>query len=185
MSDHKKLTKDLPILKDDGKSDHLLHKKMSQISLPNQDDIFLNLERLDTFRIVLYFFPMTGRPDKKLPDNWNIIPGAKGCTLQTCSIRDNYDNLVRLNALPIGVSTQRTIDLKEMTQRLLIPYDILSDESLKLMKELDLPSFSINEKTYFKRLTLILEKSIIKKVFYPIYNPDKHIVEILEWLKIN
>ena len=185
MSDHKKFIKDLPILEDDWKSDHLLDKKISQISLPNQDDFQLKLERFDTFRIVLYFFSMTGRPDKKLPDNWNIIPGAKGCTLQTCSIRDNYDNLMRLNALPIGVSTQSTLDLKEMTQRLSIPYDVLSDESLKLMTELDLPSFSISKKTYFKRLTLILEKSIIKKVFYPIYHPEKHINEVLEWLKIN
>ena len=120
----------------------LKNKNFPNISLPNQDDILLNLHRQDTFRMVLYFYPMTGRPDRPLPDNWNNIPGAKGCTIQTCSFRDNYDEIISLNAVPIGISSQSVDDNKEMTSRLKVPYDVLSDEKLELSKELNIPTFS-------------------------------------------
>jgi peroxiredoxin len=179
MSDNHKLT----IPEDDGAANHLKNISIPKISLPNQDGHFLHLDRSDTFRIVLYFFPMTGRPDKPLPNNWNNIPGAKGCTIQACSFRDNYDEIISLNAVPIGISTQ-TIDYnKEMTTRLKIPFDVLSDEQLKLKTTINLPIFLIKNKYYFKRLTLVIEKNIIKKVFYPIYPVNKHIDEILKWLK--
>jgi peroxiredoxin len=128
---------------------------------------------------------MTGRPDRPLPDNWNDIPGAKGCTLQTCTIRDNYDQLISLNAVPIGISSQTVDDNKEMTTRLRVPFDVLSDEKLELKSALDLPTFSIKDKLYLKRATIIIENKIIKKVFYPIFTVDKHINEIVEWLKEN
>ena len=185
MTDFSNLPINSLVPENEDETNHLNNTRISNISLPNQDGSLLRLDRPDTFRIVLYFFPMTGHPDRPLPDNWNNISGAKGCTLQTCSFRDNYDELVILNALPIGVSTQSINDLKEMTSRLKVPYDILSDENLMLKNELSLPSFLIKDKVYLKRLTLIIEKTIIKKVFYPIYSPDKHIIEILEWLKKN
>ena len=116
------------ILENDGVMDTLKNKNFPNISLPNQDGNLLNLHRLDTFRMVLYFYPMTGRPDRPLPDNWNNIPGAKGCTIQTCSFRDNYDEIISLNAVPIGISSQSVDDNKEMTGRLKVPYDVLSDE---------------------------------------------------------
>tara|TARA_Y100001960_G_C14356634_1_gene672224 strand:- start:291 stop:677 length:387 start_codon:yes stop_codon:yes gene_type:complete len=128
---------------------------------------------------------MTGRPDRSLPINWNLIPGAKGCTLQTCSFRDKYDEIISLNTVPIGVSTQSIEDLKEMTTRLSVPFDILSDADLKLKNLLNLPTFSIKEKIYIKRLTLVIEKNLIKKVFYPIFPPENHINELIEWLKTN
>jgi len=185
MTDYSKLPTDFKIPKNDGEANHLINTTISNISLPNQDGNLLRLDRLDTFRIVLYFFSMTGRPDSLLPENWNNIPGARGCTLQTCTFRDNYDELVGLNALPIGVSTQNINDLKEMTSRLNVPFDVLSDDNLLLKNELKLPSFSIKEKVYLKRLTVIIEKTVIKKVFYPIYHSDKHIDEVLKWLKEN
>jgi len=120
-----------------------------------------------------------------LPNNWNNIPGAKGCTIQTCSFRDNYDQLICLNAVPIGISTQDIYDNKEMTTRLNVPYDVLSDEKLKLGNELNIPTFSVDSKIFLKRITLIVEKKIIKKVFYPVNNINKHIEEILKWLKEN
>ena len=163
----------------------LKNKNFPNISLPNQDGNLLNLDRLDTFRMVLYFYPMTGRPDRPLPNNWNNIPGAKGCTIQTCSFRDNYDQLICLNAVPIGISTQDIYDNKEMTTRLNVPYDVLSDEKLKLGNELNIPTFSVDSKIFLKRITLIVEKKIIKKVFYPVNNINKHIEEILKWLKEN
>ncbi len=163
----------------------LKNKNFPDISLPNQDGNLLNLHRLDTFRMILYFYPMTGRPDRPLPKNWNNIPGAKGCTVETCLFRDKYDEIITLNAIPIGISTQDVDDNKEMTSRLKIPYDVLSDEKLELSNELNIPTFSVDSKIFLKRITLIIEKKIIKKVFYPINDINKHIEEVLKWLKEN
>ena len=163
----------------------LKNNNFPNISLPNQDGNLLNLDRLDTFRMVLYFYPMTGRPDKPLPNNWNNIPGAKGCTIQTCLFRDNYDEIIGLNAVPIGISTQDVDYNKEMSSRLKIPHDVLSDARLELRNELSIPTFSVDSKFFFKRITLIVEKKIIKKVFYPINDINKHIEDVLKWLKQN
>ena len=180
-----KLPDDLPIPEDDGACNHLTNYTIPPISLPNQDGILLKLNRLDTFRIVLYCYPMTGRPDRPLPNNWDSIPGARGCTSQTCNFRDNYDELVSLNAIPIGVSTQTVDDLKEMVARLGVTYDVVSDINLSFAKKLNLPTFVIDEKVFLKRTTLIIEKSVIKKFFYPIFPPNKHINEVIKWLKTN
>ena len=174
-----------PIPENDGASKHLEKSSIPSISLPNQEGNYLRLDRIDTFRMILYFFPMTGRPDMPLPQNWNKIPGANGCTLQTCKFRDNYDDLIGLNAVPIGISTQSVNYNKEMTNRLSVPFDVLSDEKLELKNALSLPSFLVEDKIYLKRLTLIVEKKIVKKVFYPIYPIDKHIDGVLKWLKEN
>ena len=180
-----KLPDDLPIPEDDGACNHLTNFTIPPISLPNQDGNLLRLNRLDTFRLVLYCYPMTGRPDRPLPPNWDSIPGARGCTPQTCNFRDNYDEIVSLNAIPIGVSTQPVDDLKEMVTRLGVTYDVVSDINLKFAEKLNLPTFVIDDIVFLKRTTLIIEKSVIKKVFYPIFPPNKHIHEVIEWLKIN
>jgi peroxiredoxin len=169
---------------DDGCT-HLLDSSIPDISLPTQNGNLLKLKRLDTFRLVIFCFPMTGHPDRPLPDNWDMIPGARGCTPQTCSFRDNYDELIKINALPIGLSTQSTEDLKEMTTRLHVPFDIVSDQQLLFTSSLNLPTFSINDKKFIKRLTLIVDQSVIKYVFYPIFPSDMHIFEVLDWLKKN
>ena len=116
-----------PKPQNDGKADHLLNKFLPEISLKNQQGNLLKIKRSDTFRLILYFYPMTGNPNISLPKNWNQTPGAIGCTVETCNFRDNYEELIKLNALPIGISTQTTAYIKEMTDRLVIPYDILSD----------------------------------------------------------
>ncbi len=170
---------------DDGGCNHLLNAKIPVLSLPNQDGNLLNLNRSDTFHLVIYFFPMTGHPNKPLPDNWNEIPGARGCTIQTCSFRDNYYKFTALNAIPIGISTQTVDEIKEMTIRLKVPYDILSDEKLELTNEINLPKFKIGTKYYIKRLTLIVKESVIKHVFYPIFPPDLHFKEVIKWLEEN
>lgn len=128
---------------------------------------------------------MTGNPNKPLPTNWNDIPGAKGCTPQTCSIRDNYEELIKLNAIPIGLSTQSLEDINEMVLRLGVQYDVLSDYNFELLNLLHLPYFEVDNFKFIKRLTLIIENSIIQKVFYPIYPPELHINEILNWLQKN
>ena len=184
MNSHK-LPKELPIPLDDGASNHLKNYNIPALSLPNQDGNTLKLNRLDTFRIVLYCYSMTGSPDRPLPINWNKIPGAKGCTLENCSIRDNYDEILTLNAIPIGISTQSVDDIKEMVTRLKINHDILSDINLEFTNKLNLPTFNIDSRVFLKRMTLIIEKSIIKKIFYPIFPSDKHVYEVIKWLKRN
>ena len=180
-----KLPANLPIPEDDGSCKHLLGQIIPNISLPNQDGIYLKLRRDVSFRIVLYCYPMTGKPGKPLPSNWDDIPGARGCTPQTYSFRDHYDDLVKYNAIPIGLSTQQIPELKEMVTRLNVPYDVVSDCDLKFANLMNLPTFKIGEKVFIKRLTLIIEKTIIKKVFYPIFPPDLHIKDVLNWLKTN
>ena len=179
------LPKNLPKPLDDGASKHLLGKILPDISLPNQDNRTLSLNRKDTFRVVIYCYPMTGNPRKPLPSNWNNIPGARGCTPQTCSFRDSYDELLRQNAVPVGITTQSVEEIKEMTTRLLVPYDVLSDQHLMLVNSLKLPTFEIDDRVFIKRLTLIVEKSLIKHVFYPVFPPDLHVNEVIEWLKKN
>ena len=179
------LPDNLPLPINDGGCDHLTNKSIPNIALPNQDGNLLKLNRTDTFRLVIYCYPMTGRPDKPLPEKWDNIPGAIGCTPQTCSFRDSYDDFITLNAIPIGLSTQSVDDIKEMTTRLLVPYDVVSDKGLNFINQLKLPTFNIDSKVYIKRMTMIVEKSIIKKVFYPVFPPDIHVKDIIEWLKKN
>ncbi len=183
--DDRKYTKDHLVSSNNDICNELKGKLLPIISLKNQNSNLLKLNRYDTFRLVIYFYSMTGHPKKKLPENWNNIPGARGCTLQNCSFRDNYENFIKLNSLPIGISTQSIEEIKEMTNRLCIKYDILSDLDLHCTNQLSLPTFSIKNKTFIKRLTLIVEKNIIKQVFYPIVSIDKHINEVMEWLKKN
>ena len=179
------LPSNLPVPKDDGACKHLLNLTLPNISLANQSGNLLQLNRKDTFRIVLYCFPMTGHPEKSLPPGWNDIPGARGCTPENCSFRDNYDELVKLNALPIGITSQSIEDIKEMVRRLKINFDILSDYNLSFAKSLKLPTFSVDSAVYIKRLTLIVDNYKIVKVFYPVFPSDKHINDVLNWLKEN
>ena len=179
------LPKNLPIPQDDGKCKHLLNLKLPNIALPNQDGNLLKLNRSDTFRLIIYCYPMTGNPERLLPKNWNNIPGARGCTAQTCSFRDNYDKFTSLNAIPIGISTQTVVEIKEMTKRLFVSYDVLSDEKLILAKLIKIPTFQIGTKKYFKRVTMIVEKSLIKHIFYPIFPPNLHFKDVIKWLKSN
>ena len=181
--DDTKLRKDQLIPENDNTCNYLLNKSLPKISLPNQEGNLLKLYRSDTFRLVIYFYPLTGSPKKKLPNNWENIPGTSGCTLENCIFRDNYENLIQLNALPIGISTQSIEDIKEMTLRLGIQFDILSDFKQELTKVFSLPTFEVEKKVYLKSLTIIVEKNIVKKVFYPINSVNKHIQEIIKWLR--
>ena len=163
----------------------LLNLVIPDISLLNQDGNFLKLKREDTFRLVIFFFSLTGNPIKSLPKNWNNISGASGCTLENCKFRDSYDKFIINNAIPVGVSSQSSDDLKEMTLRLNIPYDVLSDQNLNLASALGIPTFSVDNRTFIKRITLIVDKCTIKNVFYPILDTNKHVTEVMKWLKEN
>ena len=128
---------------------------------------------------------MTGNPNKTLPKNWDSIPGARGCTSEACSFRDAHDDFITRNAVPVGLCTQSVSDIKEMTARLLIPYDVVSDEHLNFVSQLQLPTFKVENKVYIKRLTLIVENSIIKHFFYPVFPLNLHVKEVLQWLDSN
>ena len=159
--DDTKIIKDQPIPENDRSIDHLQGKILPKIALLNQNGNLLKLNRSDTFRLVIYFYSLTGHPKKKLP------------------------KFIELNSLPIGISTQNVDDIKEMTVRLGIQYDVLSDFNLECVNQLSLPTFSINNDIFIKRLTIVVEKNIIVKVFFPIFSINKHVNDVLLWLKEN
>ena len=183
--DDTKFIKDQLISENHYTCKYLENTKFPSLSLPNQNGNLLKLNRSDTFRLVLYFYSLTGHPEKKLPRGWSQIQGAQGCTLENCMFRDNYGKFIEFNSIPIGITTQNVEDIKEMTSRLGIQYDILSDTNLECVNKLSLPTFSVDNNIYIKRLTIIVEKNIITKVFFPIFSIDKHVNDLFKWLKEN
>ena len=128
---------------------------------------------------------MTGKPGEPLPPGWDAIPGARGCTPETCGFRDHYQEMTALGAEVLGISTQSPEEQREMVDRLHVPYEVLSDSGLALTRALNLPHFTIEGRTFIKRLTLILRQGRIVHVFYPIFPPNAHADEVLSWLSKN
>ncbi len=178
------LPTDLPVPVDDGAAAHLIGMTMPPISLSSTSDQKVELSSFAK-RLVLYFYPMTGRPDTPLPDGWDQIPGARGCTPQSCAFKDHYAELQELGAEVFGVSTQSTAYQQEAVNRLHLPFALLSDEHLALTKALSLPTFVVEGKTLIKRLTLIIEEGKIVKVFYPVFPSDRNAGDVVQWLKEN
>jgi peroxiredoxin len=176
------LPANLPRPKDDGGARHLQGMAMPDLELPSTSNRRVNLSTVNAPRIVLYAYPMTGRPDRTLPRGWDDIPGARGCTPETCGFRDHHKALAKLHAEVFGVSTQSTEYQQEMVKRLEVPFEVLSDERFALTRALRLPTFTVEGMTLLKRLTLVINKGRIEHVFYPVFPPDKHAVEIIAWL---
>jgi peroxiredoxin len=128
---------------------------------------------------------MTGQTGTPLPDRWDEIPGARGCTPQSCAFRDHYQELNDLGAQVFGLSTQSTEYQIEVKMRLHLPFEILSDCDLNLANALKLPIFEIEGKQLIKRITLIVEDAKIVKVLYPVFPPDKNVNEVIDWLQEN
>lgn len=183
MSNYNNLPKNLPIPKDDGACNHLMGIKIPNIVLLNQKNQEKNLYSYQKKTQVFYFYPMTGKPNIPLPIGWDAIAGARGCTPQALSFQKKQKELHILNAEAIGVSSQNPQDLAELSTRLELKQELLSDQNLKLTNLLSLPTFKIEEVIYIKRLTLIAQKGIIVKCFYPIFPSDKNIFEVLNWLQ--
>ncbi|HEV3036960.1 MAG TPA: peroxiredoxin [Candidatus Angelobacter sp.] len=179
------LPENLPAPADDGACRHLPGMQMPSLRLQSTAGRSLNLAEIEAPTIVLYFYPMTGKPGEPLPPGWDTIPGARGCTPETCSFRDHYEEMKKLKAEVLGVSTQTIEDQREMVGRLHVPYEVLSDSELALTRALNLPTFEIDQKVFIKRLTLILRKRHIAHVFYPIFPPNAHADEVLAWLSRN
>ena len=182
MTTLSELPKDLPVPYDDGACAHLQGMHLPELSLASTHGELITLSTL-TGTTVIYIYPMTGRPDTPLPVGWDQIPGARGCTPQSCSFRNHYSELHSLNAQVYGLSTQATSYQQEAVERLHLPFALLSDESLELVKALSLPTLQIEGKTLIKRITLICENGKIVKVFYPVFPPDKNAKDVISYLK--
>ncbi len=176
------LPHDLPRPVDDGAAAHLEGAMLPDVALPATDGQRVHLATLPG-RFVLYIYPMTGRPGVPLPDNWDAIPGARGCTAQACSFRDHHAELQSLNVGVFGLSVQSTEDQREARDRLHLPFQLLSDSALQLKRLLRLPTFTAGGREFYKRLTLIVENGRIVKVFYPVFPPDRNADDVLAWLR--
>jgi len=179
------LPKGLPVPQDDGACAHLPGLTLPPIALQSTAGRRVNVSQL-AGRTVLYFYPRTGKPDQEMPAGWNEIPGARGCTPQSCAFRDHFDELKRAGASHVyGLSTQDTAYQREAAVRLHLPFELLSDEKLELAGALRLPTFEVAGMTLIKRLTLIVDDGVISKVFYPVFPPDANAADVERWLSAN
>lgn len=183
LHDPTQLPVDLPVPQDDGAARHLVGAKLPRIALPATDGSSVDLSAL-AGRTVVYVYPRTGRPGQPLPTGWDGIPGARGCTPQSCGFRDHFAQLKRLGVKQLyGLSTQ-TIDYqREAVERLHLPFAILSDEDLKLTRALKLPSFEVDGMTLIKRMAWVIDDAVVTKVFYPVFPPDKSAEDVVAWIQ--
>jgi peroxiredoxin len=176
------LPPDLPVPVDDGGCAHLTGLRVPSLVLAGTDGATVDLSALPGTSVV-YAYPRTGRPDEEPPDGWNQIPGARGCTPESCGFRDHFADLRAVGARVFGFSTQTTDYQREAVERLHLPFPILSDADLRFVGALRLPTFDVAGMTLVKRLTLVLDDGLIAKVFYPVFPPDAHADEVLAWLR--
>jgi peroxiredoxin len=181
-----RLPEGLPVPVDDGAASHLPGRAMPALSLPATDGRQVALDALGPGRTVVYIYPMTGRPGVELPPGWDDIPGARGCTPESCAFRNLHDELLAAGAAQVfGLSSQSTEYQREAVDRLHLPFAMLSDEHLALAGALGLPTFTVDGTTLYRRLTMIITDGVIEHVFYPIFPPDQHAQEVLDWLRAN
>jgi peroxiredoxin len=184
MSDYLQLPDGLPIPEDDGAAAHLPGRDLPALTLVGTDGTMVALDKLGFGRTVLYLYPMTGQPEVALPDGWDEIPGARGCTPEACGFRDHHAELREAGAQRVyGLSSQSTDYQREAAQRLELPFALLSDPGLELGKALGLPTFVADAQRLYRRLTLIVTEGVIEHVFYPVFPPNAHAREVLSWLR--
>jgi peroxiredoxin len=172
----------LPIPQDDGACDHLVGESLPDLQLVSTVDDLVNLAKLSG-RIVVYCYPMTGKSNVPPPEGWAEIPGAMGCTPQSCSFRDHHVELCALGTQVFGLSTQDTAYQKEMMERLHLPFKVLSDDQLIFCDSLRLPTFKFENKTLTKRVTFIANDGVIEAVHYPIFPSDSDPEWVINHLK--
>jgi peroxiredoxin len=177
------LPPDLPRPIDDGAAAHLVGLAMPKISLASTSGRQVDLAGLKGTRTVIYAYPMTGVPGKPLPEGWDMIPGARGCTPQSCSFRDHHAELAVLGADVFGLSTQTTDYQREMSERLHLPFEVLSDADFELTEALRLPTFEADGMRLLKRLTLIVRDGRVEHVLYPVFPPNESAAEVMAWLR--
>ncbi len=176
------LPEGLPVPIDDGLATHLLGMGFPKVGLPATDGTHVDFSAFEDKTIVIYIYPLTGQPNIPLPAGWDEIAGARGCTPQACEFRDHYQTLKSLNATVFGLSSQTTQYQMELKNRLHLPFELLSDEYFLLKKHLKLPTFQVKGLELYKRITLIVMKNSIKKVFYPVFPPNQNAQQVIEFL---
>jgi len=182
MTDYQKLPEGLPVPEDDGAAAHLRGFRLPSVALPSTAGRLVDLSALSG-RWVVYAYPRTGEPGKDSPPGWDAIPGARGCTPQSCAFRDHHAEIAALGAGVLGLSTQTSSYQREAAGRLHLPFEILSDAEFRLTEALGLPTFETAGLRLLKRLTMIVEEGRIVKVFYPVFPPDRNAQEVLAWLR--
>jgi peroxiredoxin len=177
------LPPNIPAPQDDGAARHLGGMKVPDLALPATEGAPVNLSKLKG-RTVIYIYPRTGVPGVDPPDGWDQIPGARGCTPQSCAFRDHFGELTRLGVAQLyGLSTQDTVYQREAATRLHLSFPILSDEKLALTKALKLPTFTTAGMTLLKRMALVIDDGTISKAFYPVFPPDKNAADVIAWIQ--
>lgn len=180
------LPEGLPVPVDDGAARHLPGRVLPGLALPSTDGTEVHLDGVSAGRWVLFIYPSTGKPGAEMPMGWDAIPGARGCSQEACGFRDNLPALRARGAEQIlALSTDPTEYQQELARRLHLPYRLLSDPTLALGQALDLPTFAPNDMPLYKRLTMVVRGDRIEHVFYPIFPPNMHASEVLEWLDRN
>lgn len=180
------LPADLPVPQDDGAARHLLGSPVPEIPLPATDGRRISLASMRGQRVVVYAYPRTGRPgEAPLVDDWDTIPGARGCTPETCGFRDHHAEMRAAGAEVFGLSTQETSYQQELVARLKLPFAILSDADLALTHAWRLPTLEVAGQTLLRRLTLVLRDGVVEHLWYPVFPPDRHAEEVLAWLRAN
>lgn len=175
----------IPAPSDDGLADHLPGMPLPSVRLSTTDGREIDLSKLPG-RSVIYVYPMTGRPDIPLPDGWDVIPGARGCTPQSCAFRDHFTELSALGVAHLfGLSVQDTVYQKEATERLHLPFPLLSDKDRAFSRALNLPTFEVAGQTLLKRITIIAHDGLIEHTFYPVFPPDRNAHDVIAWLQAN
>ncbi len=181
MKDLYQLPDNLPIPVDDGACDHLVGMLLPSLLLKTTSKGSLDLSA-EKGIIVIFFYPMIGRPDSPPMIGWNEIPGARGCTPQTCSYRDYYNHLTELGAKVLGASSQVIEEQNEAVTRLKLPFELLNDSEFKLTESLNLPTFDYQGVKMIKRITLVVVNGVIRKVFYPVFPPNQDVNHVIFWL---
>lgn len=177
---------DLPVPVDDGAADHLPGMAVPPIGLPATDGRTVRLDTppADAERLVVYAYPRTGRPgEPSLTPDWDSIPGARGCTPESCGFRDHAAELRAAGATVLGLSTQDTGYQREMVDRLRLPFPVLSDVDLELTRAMRLPTLTAAGQVLLRRITLVLRGGVVEHVFYPVFPPDTHAERVLDWLR--
>ena len=182
MKNLERLPSDLPVPLDDGGSQHLPGAALPHCQLPSTQGGEVDPAAI-TGRIVIYCYPMTGRPGQALPQGWDRIPGARGCTPQACGFRDHYAELQQLQVQVFGLSVQSSTYQQEAARRLHLPFALLSDADYEFTDALRLPTFEADGMRLNKRLTLVARNGVIEHCFYPVFPPDRHGEEVIAWLR--
>jgi peroxiredoxin len=182
VNDYRALPTDLPVPEDDGAADRLAGTSVPELSLPSTRGGDADLAALAGERLVAYVYPRTGVPGQPSPAGWDDIPGARGCTPQSCAYRDSAAEIAARGAALVGISAQPPEEQREFAERERIPFPLLSDGGLQLATEIGLPTFEVEGTTLYRRLTFVAEAGRVVKVLYPVFPPDRDAATVLAWL---